>query len=68
MWIIAKTVKVVNMNEEIMPKKRVYATIREELVNWLDEEIKRLRFANRSHGIEVALQKLKEQLSQEKAK
>jgi metal-responsive CopG/Arc/MetJ family transcriptional regulator len=68
MWIIAKTVKVVNMNEEIMPKKRVYATIREELVNWLDEEIKKLRFANRSHGIEVALQKLKEQLSQEKAK
>lgn len=43
-----------------MPKIRVYATLREDLVKWLDEQVKEVRFANRSHGIEYALQKLKE--------
>ncbi len=43
-----------------MPKKRVYATIREELVVWMDNEVKKLRFASRSHAIEYALTKLKE--------
>jgi len=44
-----------------MPKIRVYATIREELVKWLDDQVTKLRFATRSHGIEYALQKLLEQ-------
>ncbi len=44
------------MNE--MPKIRVYATIREDLVEWLDKQVEKLRFATRSHGIEYALQKL----------
>lgn len=43
-----------------MPKKRVYATIREDLVKWIDQEVKKLRFANRSHAIEYAVSKLKE--------
>ena len=41
-----------------MPKIRVYATIREDFVKWIDEQVKKLRFANRSHAIEYALAKL----------
>lgn len=41
-----------------MPKIRVYATIREDLVKWLDQEVEKLRFATRSHGLEYALQNL----------
>ena len=51
------------MNE--MPKVRVYATIREDLVEWLDNEVEKLRFATRSHGIEYALQKLIEKEKKE---
>ena len=43
-----------------MPKIRVYATISESLVKWMDNEVKKLRFASRSHAIEFALTKLKE--------
>lgn len=46
---------------EMPPKKRVYATIREDLVEWMDQEIEKLRFASRSHAIEYALAKLKEE-------
>jgi len=42
-----------------MPKKRVYVTIREDLVKWMDQEVEKLRFASRSHAIEYALAKLK---------
>jgi Arc/MetJ-type ribon-helix-helix transcriptional regulator len=41
-----------------MPKIRVYATIREDLVKWIDEQVQKLRFANRSHAIEYAIAKL----------
>ena len=47
------------VKEEEMPKKRVYATIREDLVEWMDQQVKKLRFASRSHAIEYALAKLK---------
>jgi Arc/MetJ-type ribon-helix-helix transcriptional regulator len=43
-----------------MVKKRVAVTIREDLVDWLDKQIETMRFHNRSHGIEYALQKLKQ--------
>jgi Arc/MetJ-type ribon-helix-helix transcriptional regulator len=43
-----------------MPKIRVYATIREDLVKWMDEQVQKLRFANRSHAIEYAILKLME--------
>jgi len=44
---------------EMPPKKRVYATIREDLVEWMDQEIEKLRFASRSHALEYALARLK---------
>ena len=43
-----------------MVKKRVAVTIRDDLVDWLDKQVEAMRFHNRSHGIEYALQKLKE--------
>jgi len=43
-----------------MVKKRVAVTVREDLVDWLDKQVESMRFHNRSHGIEYALQKLKE--------
>jgi len=43
-----------------MVKKRVAVTIREDLVDWLERQVESMRFHNRSHGIEYALQKLKE--------
>lgn len=52
------------MNDESelvdLPKLRLQVTIREDLVKWIDEQVKRLRFANRSHGIEFALAELRE--------
>lgn len=43
-----------------MVKKRVAVTIREDLVEWLDQQVKTMRFHNRSHGVEYAVQKLLE--------
>jgi Arc/MetJ-type ribon-helix-helix transcriptional regulator len=43
-----------------MPKVRVYATIKEDFVKWIDEQVEKLRFANRSHAIEYAISKLME--------
>lgn len=48
------------VKEHEMPKKRVYATLREDLVKWMDQEIEKLRFASRSHAIEYALAELKD--------
>ena len=64
MWINLYIEKCTNMTNE-MPKVRVYATIREDLVKWLDEQVENLKFATRSHGIEVALQKLLQQQKEE---
>jgi len=49
------------MTEEEMAKIRIYATIREDLVKWVDDQVEKLRFASRSHALEYALAKLKEQ-------
>jgi Arc/MetJ-type ribon-helix-helix transcriptional regulator len=43
-----------------MPRVKVTATIDDELVQWLDKEVEKRRFRNRSHGIEYAIAKLKE--------
>ena len=43
-----------------MVKKRVAVTIREDLLEWLDRQVESMRFHNRSHGVEYALQKLLE--------
>jgi len=44
------------MNE--MPRKRVFCTLHEDIVEWIDQEIEKARFRNRSHAIEYALVKL----------
>jgi Arc/MetJ-type ribon-helix-helix transcriptional regulator len=49
-----------------LPKLRLQVTIREDLVKWIDEQVKKLRFANRSHAIEYALAELKENGQQKK--
>jgi Arc/MetJ-type ribon-helix-helix transcriptional regulator len=51
------------MNEKVegMPKIRRSVTISEELMKWIQEEIKRKRFKDVSHAIEYALYKLMEE-------
>ncbi len=45
-----------------MGKKPISATIDERLIKWIDEELKdSTKYRNRSHLIEIALNKLKEQ-------
>lgn len=39
---------------------KVTATIDKELITWIDEEVEKRRFRNRSHAIEYAIAKLKE--------
>ena len=41
-----------------MGKIKVSVTIEEDFIKWVDEEIKKLRFRNRSHALEYALAKL----------
>jgi len=41
-------------------RKKVSATIDEEIVDWVDEKVKEKIFRSRSHAIEFALSKLKE--------
>lgn len=43
-----------------MSRVKVTATIDKELVEWLDGEVEKRRFRNRSHAIEYAIAKLKE--------
>lgn len=39
---------------------KVTATIDKELIQWIDQEVEKRRFRNRSHAIEYAIAKLKE--------
>jgi len=43
-----------------MPRVRVFATIQENIEEWIQKEVKSGRFRNRSHAIEYALMKLME--------
>jgi len=43
-----------------MIRVRVTVTVDNELVQWIDAEVKTKRFRNRSHAIEYAIAKLKE--------
>lgn len=54
-----------NMTEQDMPKVRMNVTIREDLVKWIDEQIEKLRFANRSHALEYAVLQLMEKEKKE---
>ncbi len=42
-----------------MVKTKVSHTIDEELIEWVDKEVAKKRFASRSHAIEYALDQLK---------
>ena len=42
-------------------KVKVTASIKEDLVNWIDKEVGKSRFASRTHAVEYALTKLKEE-------
>ena len=45
-----------------MSKKAISATIDEELVTWIKKKLQdKTRFRNKSHLIEIALEKLKEE-------
>jgi len=41
-------------------KLKTSITLDEDLLKWIDQQIKTRRFANRTHAIEYAVQKLKE--------
>ncbi len=43
-----------------MVRARVFATIREDLLSWVDDQVKSGRFRNRSHALEYGLIKLRE--------
>jgi len=43
-----------------MPRQKVTVTVDKQIVEWLDREVSKRRFRNRSHGFEYALAKLKE--------
>lgn len=42
-----------------MPKKRLQVTMREDLVEWIDEKVEKLIYASRSHAIEYAVTQLR---------
>lgn len=46
------------MNETVMSRKRIFATIREDIEEWIQKQIESGRFRNRSHAIEYALLQL----------
>lgn len=45
---------------EGMPKVKLSVTIERPYVEWIDKEIEKLRFRNRSHAVEYAVAKLVE--------
>ena len=53
-------------NNEAMPKIRRSVTISKELMDWIQQEIKRKRFKDVSHAIEYALYCLMEESKKEK--
>ena len=44
-----------------MAKQRLQVALREDLVRWVDQQVAKTRFASRSHAVEYALTKLKDQ-------
>lgn len=53
---INKGEECLSLNE--MVKQRLQVTVREDIVKWIDQQVEKLRFANRSHAIEYALLQL----------
>jgi Arc/MetJ-type ribon-helix-helix transcriptional regulator len=48
------------MTEIQMKRQRVFATVREDVLKWVQKEVETGRFRNRSHAIEYALLQLME--------
>jgi len=46
-------------------KIKTSIAIDEDLLSWIEEMVERKRFANRTHAIEYALQRLREQEAEE---
>ena len=47
-------------------KKHISVTLEEKLLAWIDEQVKKTRFRNRSHLVEYALENFKESEEKEK--
>lgn len=45
---------------ELMPKKRMCVTVREDLVEWVEKQIEKGIYATKSHAVERALIVLRE--------
>lgn len=52
--------------KEKQGKERITITIEKELLEWLDDMVKKKIFANRSHGFEFLIKRKMEQESNEK--
>lgn len=46
-------------------KAKISVTVEQKYVDWIDSQIKTMRFRNRSHAVEYALAKLLEQEKKE---
>jgi len=44
-----------------MVRQRLQVALREDLVKWVDQQVAKTRFASRSHAVEYALTRLKDQ-------
>lgn len=47
---------------EIMPKRRMCVTVREELLEWVEKQIEEGIYATKSHAVERALILLKKEV------
>jgi Arc/MetJ-type ribon-helix-helix transcriptional regulator len=48
-------------------KTRISARVDDDLLDWVDKEVEKKRFSNRSHALNYALYALKQQAESEKA-
>ena len=46
-------------------KQSISVTVEKEIVEWMDQKVKTQRFRNRSHLVEVALMRFREQEKKE---
>ena len=45
-----------------MPKAKLTVTVTPELITWIEEEVKKGHFADRSHAVQYSLMKVRELL------
>jgi len=49
---------------ESVAKERLCVTIEKELIEWIDKQANTIRFRNRSHVVEYAVAKLKQEIEE----